>query len=368
MSTRLAAIVMGALGIAAWHNLRAWRRQTTAQQRRVTPLSPNDGWTRTPMVSILVPAWNEAPLIERHMESFKQLSYPSLQMVLCAGGDDGTYEVARDLADDRIIVLEQLPGEGKQRALGRCLSASEGEIIMLSDADCLLADEPFRILIGPIARGEADVTTGFRLPLRELRDLDFVRFQWFSEQASIAPQVNALWGGNCAFRRATAEHSRALSLPAPTGTDYVQGRALINAGFPIRWIPESQVETRYPTNVGGYIRISRRWIKNAMIYGPQFGDWHSVLQMVIALGLASATLLPPLIFPLAGRIALALPLTLTAVATMNRMRRIAVGTRAAGERPSLRLFAVAPIFTLLDQVAVLAAVVDLLSRQGRSRW
>jgi hypothetical protein len=105
-----------------------------------------------------------------------------------------------------------------------------------------------------------------------------------------------------------------------------------------------------------------------MSYGPQFGDWHSVLQMLIALGLASATLLPPLIFPLAGRIALALPLTLTAVATMNRMRRIAVGARASGERPSLRLFAVAPIFTLLDQVAVLAAVVDLLSRQGRSRW
>jgi hypothetical protein len=358
----------GALGVAAWRNLRAWRRQTTAQQRQPTPSRSTDGWTGTPKVSVLVPAWNEAALIAGHIQSFKQLSYPSLQMVLCAGGDDGTYEIAKDLADNRIIVLEQLPGEGKQRALGRCLGASDGEIIMLSDADCLLADEPFRVLIGPIARGETDVATGYRLPLRELQHHDFVRFQWFSEQASIAPQVNALWGGNCAFRRAIGEGSNALNLPAPTGTDYVQGRALINAGSPIRWIPESQVETRYPTSAGGYVRISRRWIKNAMIYGPRFGDWHSVFQMLIAIGLASGMLLPPLIAPLAGRVALAVPFTCLAVATMNRMRRIAVGAHAAGVRPSWRLFAAAPMFTLLDQLAVMAAVVDVFSRRGRTRW
>ncbi|NJK33015.1 MAG: glycosyltransferase [Deltaproteobacteria bacterium] len=87
---------------------------------------------------MLVAAWHEADHIGAHIAAFQALRYPNKELILCAGGADGTCAIAQGCANESIHILEQMPGEGKQRALRRCYAAASGELIYLTDADCLL--------------------------------------------------------------------------------------------------------------------------------------------------------------------------------------------------------------------------------------
>lgn len=369
MADRMTALALGVIGAAAWHNLRAWRRAMRSAGFQEAQ-DPGNDWPATPRVSVLVAAWEESGAIARHIRSFKDLRYPAKQLVLCAGGSDGTYEIARGSADGEVIVLHQQPGEGKQRALQRCLEAADGEIIVLTDADCLYSDLAFTRLIQPMLDGQSDVVTGFRVPLREQRSNAIARLQWMTELADggVRHHVNGLWGGNCGIRREAILRAGAFLEPAATGTDYVQARTLINAGYRIHWIPDSRVETRYPGDIASYLRVWRRWIKNVLIHGPRLGDWRGTGETVLSVVLAAGMLLSPLLAPIVGRAAILAPMTALSVATLNRMRRLAIGSHVTGSRPSLELLAIAPAFAVIDQLATVLAACDTLTRKGRRRW
>ena len=115
---------------------------------------PDSSLPSTPEVSVLVAAWDEKDSIRDHVESFLALRYPQKRLVLCAGGDDGTYEIADGYAGQNVVVLRQPPGEVKQRTLQRCLDQGARGIVFLTDADCLMTDEAFERTLKPIVSGE----------------------------------------------------------------------------------------------------------------------------------------------------------------------------------------------------------------------
>ena len=123
-------------------------------------MPPLDAWPELPLVSVLVAAWNEAAHINRHIESFLALRYPNKELVLCAGGNDGTLDLAYACAGPQVELLPQAPGEGKQRALARSFHQARGEVIFLTDADCELADEPFERTLWPVIGYGEQVATG----------------------------------------------------------------------------------------------------------------------------------------------------------------------------------------------------------------
>ena len=155
-------------GVAALvaYNLRQWRRdRALAVALRTAREDSRPAVAVTPRVTVLVAAWNEADLIERHVESVLALRYPNLEYVLCAGGTDDTYRLASRYERPGVVVLEQRPGEGKQAALRRGLQHASGDVIFLTDADCLLDDDSFERTVAPIVAGEAEATSGGSRPL-----------------------------------------------------------------------------------------------------------------------------------------------------------------------------------------------------------
>src|SRR4029077_16669562 len=121
----LALLASAALPIGL--NLWWWRRDRrkaeslAVEARRPPPFLGQGPW---PRVSFLVPAWNEAGTIERCLQGVNQLTYPDLEVIVCAGGEDGTYALATRQAGQRIHVIQQQLGEGRQHALQRCFEAS----------------------------------------------------------------------------------------------------------------------------------------------------------------------------------------------------------------------------------------------------
>jgi len=104
------------------------------------PALPEDA--DLPDVSVVIPAYNEAPVLEDTIEACRNLDYPreKLEVVLCyeAGSVDGTCEVAKQLAaeDDITRAVERdEPGGGKAKAVNYALQYADGDVVASIDAD-----------------------------------------------------------------------------------------------------------------------------------------------------------------------------------------------------------------------------------------
>lgn len=373
LANRHAGIIflVGLAGVSAYQ-WRQWQRdkKRLAEVQLAPALPELEDWPDLPLVSVLVAAWNEAGNIERHIESFKSLRYPHKELVLCAGGTDGTYDIATQYAGDGIIVLEQQTGEGKQKALRRSFDRTYGEVIFLTDADCLLMDEPFERTLWPVASGVELVATGSSQPFDEQLNNPFV----FTQAAiqvygalHASDYAPGILGRNCVVQRELLARTAALDVPAPTGTDYVLAKVLDSTGTAIRQVPHSRMPTEYPTTVKRYLRQQRRWLRNVIIHGRRFGadaEVHATLRTSL-LGLAM--LLMPLPGLLAAPWLLALWNVLVGQALMARLRYLAfAGTLL--NRPTRVLDALwqGP-YLLLDFFAWTQPLADIYQRD-RWRW
>lgn len=366
-----------------WHQWR-WDRALALQLRAQPGFSepasagedpplPQAPAPHLPLVSVLVAAWNEAELIARHIASFAALRYPHKELILCAGGDDGTLRLAREQQGERITVLEQQPGEGKQRALQRCLQQARGDIIFLTDADCLLDDDSFQRTLAPLLREGENVATGASQPLHEQQSQPFVLHQWCTDLYASArhpPYATAVLGRNCAVEREALQSVGGFSARVQTGTDYHLGRLLLRRGERIRYVRDSAIETHYPEALRSYWRKQSRWVRNVLVHGPAFGA-HDEVRAALTTGLAGMVMLG--LPALAGtatflggqalaRLLLGAWGLLLAHAFLAKLRYAAFARLYQGMTIHSRQLALTPLYLLVDFVAWVAPLVDRVLR------
>ncbi|MBC7262110.1 MAG: glycosyltransferase, partial [Chloroflexi bacterium] len=270
---------IGLVAAVAW-NWWQWR-QDRALALRLHSSAPLPPCTPSPLpkVSVLVAAWNEADMIREHIQSFLELHYPDKELVLCAGGEDGTYQMAQEHGSGGVKVLEQQPGEGKQRALQRCLAHASGEVLFLTDADSLLDDHSFTRTLAPLLSEGEEVATGTSRPLQSQLHLPFVLYQWYIDLFVTARQpefVSGVKGCNWAVKRTALEQIGGFPGAIQAGTDYYTAKLLLRAGKRIRYVPDSAVSTQYSVTFRSYWRRQSRWVRNLLLHGPKFGAYNEV--------------------------------------------------------------------------------------------
>ncbi|MBN1886740.1 MAG: glycosyltransferase family 2 protein [Thermoflexales bacterium] len=366
-------IFLGGLAGAAGWNLYKWRQDRALALRLRAEPEPKPSpvsLASTPRVSVLVAAWNEAGLIRAHLDSFLRLRYPNKELVLCAGGGDGSYDMARQYSPrPELIVLEQQPGEGKQVSLRRCLERASGEIIFLTDADCLLDDEAFERGLAPLLLEGEMAATGASRPLRrQLRD-PFVIHQWCTDLVAGArcPRfVSGVLGRNCALKREALDRIGGFDPEVHTGTDYYMAKLLIRRGYRIRYVRDSAVETNYPDTLRSYWRRQSRWVRNLMVHGWTFGAYDE-LGMALRTPVVGLTmLLLPLGALVVGPLALAAWGVLLGYALLARLRYARFARLYRGIDIGARQIVLTPLYVLVDWVAWSMPLLDLLVR--RDEW
>lgn len=327
--------------------------------------------TRRPMLSVLVPVWNEVRHIAPFVEAFRRLSYAPRELVLCVGGPDGSLAEAQRLAHADVVVLEQRPGEGKQRALERCFLASHGEALFLTDADAQMTDEAVLATLEPILTGEAQAATGTRSPLPELRHMPLIAYQWALEAAGnarIGRNSTGMLGSNIALHRAAAVSAGSFTWEARTGTDYTLACRLRQAHIPIRFVPNSQMPVGLATNLRDYSRQRARWLRNLVLVGRRFSDWSVVRQGIqpMVIGLVFAAL------PLAPGRWRRQALTLWCLMLVGAWRRriayvLAAPPEARAVLPPSR-WPLLLLYTVIDLVTWARAAVESVVPGWRGRW
>ncbi len=365
---KLLFIGLAGVGIYNW---RLWQRDRALAVRLRNERPSVPALSRTPQVSALVAAWDEHDHIDAHICSFLALHYPDVELILCAGGTDDTLARARRYANERVIVLEQQPGEGKQRALARCLERASGEIIYLTDADCIYVEEALIRLLAPLVEEGEQVATGGSRPLDEQAGKLLPSYLWASDVVSSAHRpiyADGLLGRNAAITRQALDGGGGFDFPARTGTDYQLAQRLLRGGCVIRYVGGSVVPSEYPETLSTYRRKQSRWLRNLLIHGSRYRAKRDVYVTLRTVATGLAMVFAPLAALVFGGGVLAPWLLLVAHAASSKLRYM-LFTAWLHRRPvSIRLIAGIVPLTLIDFAIWALPILDLFDPKRREQW
>ena len=93
-----------------------------------------------PLVTVLIPAFNEARVIEGTIRNKLSQNYPAdlIEIIVISDeSEDGTDEIVNGISaeDSRVNLIRQVPRQGKTSGLNLAMSQAKGEIIIFSDAN-----------------------------------------------------------------------------------------------------------------------------------------------------------------------------------------------------------------------------------------
>ncbi|MNX92155.1 Poly-beta-1,6-N-acetyl-D-glucosamine synthase [compost metagenome] len=106
--------------------------------------------TDLPSVSVVIAAYNEAPIIAARIHNALALDYPTdrLEVLIVTDGcTDGTEDVVLAVQDPRVRLLHRMERSGKVNALNAAIPQARGEIVVGSDANCFFEADCLRHLV-----------------------------------------------------------------------------------------------------------------------------------------------------------------------------------------------------------------------------
>ena len=363
-------IFVGLFTVLLFVTFKNWKRDALLISRLESEPNHEITLSKTPKVSLLIPAWNNSNIISQCIESFNSIKYPNKELIVIAGGEDGTYEIAKKYVSKNITILEQQP-YGKNAALNEGFKYSTGEIIVLTDADCILSNSWFTSILQPIINESEDVTTGRSIPLNTQLNNSFVLYQFAINVYSSAHHpkyVTGLLGRNTALKREVIEKIGGFDETALTGTDYILAKHVEKNSYKIRFVPNSVIETEYPTKFLPYINQQSRWLRNTYIIGKLFGDYPEVRSSIISSLVGITMLLLPFSAILIGKMGVYFWLILVIVGFLNRIRYVKFTESIHPKIDFKSVYAKILIYMFIDFVAWSFALIDYLIPRRRRKW
>lgn len=124
--------------------------------------------TSSPLLTIIVPAFNESRFIQQVLQRLLQMDLPDGMrrevLVVDDGSTDGTAALVREIASNVPCVrLERHQhNQGKGAAIRTGLRSAAGDYVGLQDADLEIDPEGIPKLLAPLLDREADVMLGSR--------------------------------------------------------------------------------------------------------------------------------------------------------------------------------------------------------------
>ncbi|MFX0105642.1 MAG: glycosyltransferase [Candidatus Hodarchaeota archaeon] len=232
----------------------------------------------TPLVNIIIPAWNEGLEFKECLLSIEKLNYPKLKVIISAGGNEETIKIAESYKNrENYIVLHQIGGKkryasGKIAALNQCIEYITEGISYLIDADCYITDEILLRMIYPIVNLNENVTINTFRPLKSQEGRSFVNYLQFDRVGNFKGKFKRynkimVSGSNTCVSykaiKAIGKFNEKRMLPE----DHSRGYDLISKGFKIYMLVDyrSRMYSAYPNNLKEYFEQRKRYFANAIL-------------------------------------------------------------------------------------------------------
>ena len=130
-------------------------------------LLPSRNWRQdealSPLVTIIVPAFRERESLRRKLEALRTLDYPAdrLQVIVTIDEDRELADIARAAYPGAVVSFAE-ERDGKAKALNRGLAEASGEIVIMTDANNILAPGSVRAAVRHFADDQIWAVAGRR--------------------------------------------------------------------------------------------------------------------------------------------------------------------------------------------------------------
>src|SRR5229473_5976020 len=119
------------------------------------------------LLSIVIPAYNEAAYIGNLLEQIAQvdtrpLGFEKEVLVVNDGSTDATESIARSFESSGVKCFNQVPNQGKGRAVQRGIREASGDYILVQDADLEYDPVDYLPMLEALGTG-ADAVYGSRV-------------------------------------------------------------------------------------------------------------------------------------------------------------------------------------------------------------
>ncbi len=247
-----------------------------------------------PLINILVPAWKEGKEFKECLLSITKLSYPSIKIIVNAGGSQETITIANSFKKyNTFLILHQKGGKsraalGKIRALNECLDYVNEGLVYFIDADCYLTDELLLRMIFPIINENEKVIRGSGLrPLKSQENNDLVNYLQFNRMRFFRYKFTryhktSISGANTCLSYEVIKSIRKFKEDSLFGEDVSRGLDIISKGFKIYWLTDyrSRMYTYFPGTIKEHILDRIRYIENLLIFSYKTKKIKNILKVL----------------------------------------------------------------------------------------
>lgn len=224
---------------------------------------------RYPLISVLIPAYNEEENIEATVRSVLQSDYPRREIIIVNDGStDRTAQVVRGLCREypKVVRMLETPNGGKARALTLASEEARGEIIVVLDADAVLERTALHMFarhfvdprVGAVA-GKVYTTSTAGL-LGKFQALEYCVGQNLEKRAFSAVGLVGVVPGPAGAWRAVAVREAGGFSGETLVEDQDMTLTLLSYGWRITYEPNAVAYTETPRTLKEFLAQRFRWV------------------------------------------------------------------------------------------------------------
>jgi len=281
--------IIFAIGLIVFFNLIIYYLKNRKYIKTSNNLSdPNeisiDDLKELPLINIVVPAWKEGQLFKNCLLSIKQLNYPNIRIIVNAGGNEETINIANEFKKyDNFLILRQKcgadrPSLGKVRALNECLDHISEGIVYFIDADSYLNNEILLRMIFPIVNYNEDIIAGGVRPLEfqeRKRLVKYVVIDRYRLRTKVFKRKGSpisITGQNICMKYDVIKSIGKFSEHRKIATDVSMGEDLLAKGYLTYQLVDyrHRIYVDYSSTIKEYINQRTIWVENFLIYNYKF--------------------------------------------------------------------------------------------------
>jgi len=223
--------------------------------------------TEHPLVSFVVPAFNEEASIEASVEAILNVDYPDFEVVVVDDcSSDGTLACLEPLAAaGRIRLVRKRVNEGKAMALNDAIPLCRGELLMIMDADAMPDADILKAMVPHFRSPRVGGVTGNPRVINRESFLSKLQAIEFASIISLMRRAQRVWGrimtmsGVVGLFRRDALQDVGYYSPEMATEDIDLTWRLQLRHWDIRYESRAVMWMRVPQSVQGLWRQRRRW-------------------------------------------------------------------------------------------------------------
>jgi cellulose synthase/poly-beta-1,6-N-acetylglucosamine synthase-like glycosyltransferase len=178
-------------------------------------------------------------------------------IVVASGCTDRTEDVVRQAAaiDPRVCLISQPTREGKAAAMNLFIDHARGDVLVLSSADLLPAEDAIERLVAPFADPRIGLTASRPVPVNDPNTfMGFAAHLLWDLHHQMNCEAHGFKAGEMiAFRKVFRR------VPPGTAVDEASVEPLIRGqGYDVQYAPEAVVYNKGPETVADFLRQRRR--------------------------------------------------------------------------------------------------------------